>query len=415
MEKRAENKKKIGPVALSGLMIGPILGSGIIILPPLVYGVAGNWALPAWLLMSLIGFMFAIIFGRLGVLFPGDGGVSNAIEAACGSDMKLLASYCLIGAVCFGPVAVMLTAAQFLRLDVNLQLTAMVLTCCSGCLLFRNISSIGRVAFVLSYLAAGTLFIGGVITLVFHRKITTGPWNFSGDAFGYSLLLLFWTIVGWEVIGNYSDEIKDPDKTVSRAVVFCASVIAMVSLTVAAGVQMADPGLSRGVLDVTAIIRPIFGHVSYQVMGLLAVSLCITTYLMFVGGVARLVASLAFEGHLPEILSIRTASNAPAAAIAVLTLVHLMVLLLAWQGLIHVEGLVALADGFFITNAILGLVAAMRVLDQMVLRLAAGVLVLLFTVILFHASTLVLVIICLIGAGVKIRSMIHTRVESTQH
>lgn len=415
MEELADNRKRLGPVALSGLMIGPILGSGIIILPPLVYGVAGNWALPAWLLMSLIGFFFAIIFGRLGVLFPGDGGVSNAIEVACGTDMKKLASYYLVGAVCFGPVAVMLTAAQFLNLNVNLPLAAMILTCCSGCLLLRNINSIGRVAFVLSYLSAGTLFIGGVVTLVFHRKMTSGPWDFSVDAFGYSLLLLFWTIVGWEVIGNYSGDIKNPEKTVRRAVVFCASIIALVSLTVAAGVQMADPGLSAGVLDVTVIIRPIFGGLSGQVMGLLAVSLCITTYLMFVGGVARLVASLAFEGHLPEILSTRSASNAPAAAIAVLTLVHLMILLLTWQGLIQVEGLIALADGFFIANAVLGLVAAIKVIDQLVLRLASGVLILMFLAILFHASTLVLVIICLMGTGVKIRSMMHARIQSTLH
>ena len=44
---------------------------------------------------------------------------------------------------------------------------------------------------------------------------------------GYSFLLAFWAIVGWEVIGNYSKEAKDT-KTLTNAVVFSAIIVSSV-------------------------------------------------------------------------------------------------------------------------------------------------------------------------------------------
>ena len=42
--------------------------------------------------------------------------------------------------------------------------------------------------------------------------------------FGYGLLLLFWTVVGWEIIGNYSAEIRDPGRTIPRSVALSVAV-----------------------------------------------------------------------------------------------------------------------------------------------------------------------------------------------
>ena len=94
--------RKLGPVLLTGFIIGPILGSGIIILPPLAYGLLGDWALPAWVAITLIGALFATVFGNLSILFPGDSGVSQCVALAFGPRAKILTSYFLMGAVCVG-------------------------------------------------------------------------------------------------------------------------------------------------------------------------------------------------------------------------------------------------------------------------------------------------------------------------
>ena len=394
------NDKQLGPLLLSGLMIGPILGSGIIILPPLVYQVAGNWALPAWVLIVAISFFFAFIFGRLSLLFPGDAGVVNAIEDAFGTRVKQLTSFYLIGAVLFGPVAVMLTAARYLRPGAEISTALLALPLLLGCtvLLLRQVTSIGRISFVMSSLVAITLFTGAVVTLLFHRKSGMTMPVFSGEDFGYALLLLFWTTVGWEVVGNYSGDVRNPEKTILRAVTFSVCIIALVCLTVSAAVQMIAPEMVQGgTINVTAIIRPVFGSSSDIIMAVLVASLCVTSYLLFTGGVARLIASLAGEGFLPNMLSLKSGTNAPAAAILVLTAFHLAVLVAVYYHFTDIEKLVALADGFFIANALIGILAAIKLLESKILKTAAVLLSIIFSVILLHAAKVVIGIIILLA------------------
>ena len=107
--------KKLNTFTLSGLIIGPILGSGVILLPPLLYNNIGSFSLVIWFCILFLGFIFALVFGKLAILFPGDGGVSLATKEVMGKKYQLLTSFYLICAVFFGPVAVLLIAAQFIQ------------------------------------------------------------------------------------------------------------------------------------------------------------------------------------------------------------------------------------------------------------------------------------------------------------
>ncbi len=71
---------KMGAITLSGLLIGPILGSGILILPTIVFNIAKDWAILAWVSIIAVSFIVAFIFGFISIQFPGDGGITNAIE-----------------------------------------------------------------------------------------------------------------------------------------------------------------------------------------------------------------------------------------------------------------------------------------------------------------------------------------------
>jgi APA family basic amino acid/polyamine antiporter len=406
-----QGNKALGPFLLSGLMIGPILGSGIIILPPLVYEVLGEWALVAWGVMVCVSFFFATLFGRLSLLFPGDAGVAAAMEHAFGAKIKRLSSLYLIGAVLFGPVAVLLTAGQYLERVAGLSgpLFGMIMLVACVALLLRRVTSIGRVSLVLSSTVAATLFVGGLVTLLLHRKAVAPLPRFSPAEFGYGMLLLFWTVVGWEVVGSYSGEVKDPDKTIPRAVLFSVCIMALVSLTVAAGVQMIDPGLLQGRVSVADLLRPLFGPACDLFMAVLVSALCLTSYLLFTGSVARLMASLAEERFLPGLLAQRSTTNAPAAAILLLGLVHLATLIAVQLRLADIKGLVALADGFFIANALIGILAAYRLLPGMAMKTTALLLAAMCVLILWHAHAVVLAIIAAMAVTVPLTTIVRRR------
>lgn len=78
-------RDQMGPLLLSGLIIGPVLGSGIILLPPIIYRLTGDYAIAAWLLMMGFSYLFAHLFGKLSIVYPGESGLAVAVERAFGT------------------------------------------------------------------------------------------------------------------------------------------------------------------------------------------------------------------------------------------------------------------------------------------------------------------------------------------
>ncbi|SHO52538.1 APC family permease [Desulfopila aestuarii] len=381
---------KIGPIRMSGLIIGPILGSGIIILPPLAQQLAGDWAVTAWAATVCISMLFAWIFGRLSLLYPGDSGITAAVERAFGSRVKKLTSVYLVGAVCFGPVAAMLTIATYLfpAAGPGRILVSIFLSLTTFGLLLMRLSFIGTVALVASSATISVLFCGSVAALVQDGVRIIPQSTFHPDDFLYTLLLLFWSVVGWEVIGNYSGEIHHPRKNLPRAVTFSALVIAAVTITVALAVQTA--AASGAVPSLAAIVGTVLGGLASPIMSVLAFLLCGCAILLFVGGTTRLMASLGDEGILPRGVASRSRTGAPYVALGLLTLVHLGLLGGVYLELFDIEELVAIANGFFICNAMIGIISAMRIFDDTAAKVIGTTLSLILSLILLRSSLLIL-------------------------
>lgn len=402
-------QKKLGTVQLSGLIIGPILGSGILILPPLAVQVMGNWALYGWGLMVALSFLFAAVFGIISIQFPGDAGVANAVEHAFGMKAKRLTSSYLTGAAVFGPVAVLLTAAKYVNLGDYFSnvIVAYAILVFALFLLLMRVSFIGMMSLIMSSISAVILFSGSLFNLSVSSIDVQPVTPFDPAGFGYGLLLLFWTIVGWEVIGNFSADIKDPKKTMSRAILFSAIAIGMVSLAVALAIQSIEP---LGDLTIDDLLRPLFGGNAILLTAVLAFSLCTTTYLAFTGAVSRLLNSLAVEGSLPGFFAKRNRSGAPAAAIFVLVCVHSMILGAVYFNFLNEEKLVSIADGFFLTNALIGILAAIKIIKNKLLKAGSVLLASVFFIILCFSSPLILLVIALMAILILKRSRRNVRV-----
>jgi amino acid efflux transporter len=392
---------KIGTLTLTGLTVGPILGSGILILPPIVYGLLKDWAIIAWLTIIIVGSLFAFIFGYLSIQFPGDGGVTNAIQKVFGKYIKQLASFYLIIGVVFGAAAVLMIAAQYaakLNFSTVTVISYLLLVICFG-LLLRSVSFLGKAVTAMSLVSAGCLLLGGAAILLFyHRPFLIGS-AFQPVTFGYSLLLLFWTILGWEIIGNYSAEVPDAKTTIIRSIILSAIIIALIDLVIVAAVQWGDTGsFWRGGMPLTAIIYPVFQGASNYVMALLTLLLCCSTYLFYVGGITRMMAGLAEEKVLPAIMSVRSKENVPISAVIFIGLLQAAVLGLTHFGYLNVEKLVAFANGFFVGNVSLGIAAGIILINNIFIKLCGWLLGLAFIGMLFcFAPKLSLLVICLLA------------------
>ncbi|RYL94976.1 amino acid permease [Sporolactobacillus sp. THM7-4] len=392
------NSNRIGPLLLSGLIVGPILGSGIIILPPIVYQTTGDYALLAWLLMMMISFLFALVFGKLYILFPGDSGAAEAVEETLGKPFRNLGAAFLITAVSLGPIAVLGTASEYLSLwtgtDNNpFYLLGLLLFCYT--MVTMSITSLGRFSLILSSLIVIILVSGSVHSLLFAHGRMDFRTPFQPYSFGYSLLLLFWCLVGWEIIGSYSGEVRSPNKTIPRAIWLSCLVITMVSLTVAAALQWVEPerlGVPySGKLEI--ILISLFGRYASMIISLVTILLCLSTVIMVIGAVSRLIRALAAEGVLPSIFSCRNRKQVPIAALLALFVIHFIIFLLVSFKLIPLIQLVAIADAFFLCNAFLGILAAFRLLKERWVRWTSAFLGFSLLFILIFTSQWVLVVI----------------------
>ena len=402
----------IGLLTLCGLIIGPILGSGIVLLPPIAYGIIGEWAIFAWIIIMTLGIVFAYVFIYLSLKSPGNEGIAIAVGNTLGSFWRELTANFLTTAVFFGPVAVIITAADFLKnfnllSDIKVEVIAFFIIVFCNVILISGVKILGRFTLVLTGFTAVLLFTGSVYTLLFssHIKMFQTPFSFSD--FGYTLLILFWAIVGWEVVGNYIEDIKNPQKMLMKAMTISIAVIFGLYILIALAMQSVNDGASDNII---AIMIPLFGSFAVPIMGIIASGLCISTYLMIVGAVSRMSVARATNKKLPAYLSKLNNNGSPINAIITLMGIHTLMLIMLETDILNLENLVTFANVFFLSNAIIGLLAGFRLLDNIKLRAAIILLIVAFTLLLLKAniwSIVLLIFVSLISLHYSNKSKYH--------
>lgn len=385
-------QKKLNTFTLSGMIIGPILGSGVVLLPALLFNQIGNASLIIWAGILFLGFIFALIFGKLAILYPGEAGVSLSTKNAMGKKYQMLTSFYLICAVFFGPVAVLLIAADFIQAyftEVSLVYLSFFIYLITYCFLLIKIDFLGKLMLVISSIISLIFLVSSINILLNTSSFDFSIPTISFEQLGYSFLLAFWAIVGWEVIGNYSNEVLHT-KTLSRAVILSAIVVSLVYSLIAIAIcfgefetKVTEP------FKLVWLIEPIFKSYSNLILSSISLILCIGTLILFVGGVARLISSLEFSKYTSKHLK----SNAPIGALNFLSIIYMITLYLVYLELLTLDNLVAFADGFFIANAIIGLITAIILFDSGFLRYSAIILTLVFTSILLFSNIFILAVI----------------------
>ena len=363
--------KKLNTWTLGGLMVGPILGSGIILLPPMAYARLGSQAIWAWLLTLVLGAAFAWVFVRMALRSRSDAGLAAQVGQALGPVWGELASNYLTGAVVFGMVAVLLTAARLwppaLACGMPPIAWAGVFLAATIGLLLAGLRTVGRMALVLSTSTAILLVAGGGWGLIRGRSAAWPAPVADWPALGPTLLLLFWAVVGWEVVGNYANEVRNPGRTIPRAGLISVAAVSLVYLVTALALQTLAAGSNR-IPTMATVLQPLFGPAAETVAGLLAGGLCLVTVLMFTGAVTRMTAQRARTGALPRWWGEPVEGATPRKAIATLGATATFLLVLVHSGAVRLEGLVLFANIFFLGNALLGLAAAWKILGEGIQR-----------------------------------------------
>lgn len=382
--------KKLNTITISGLMIGPILGSGIVLLPPIAINMLGDKAIIAWIIIMLMGIIFAYIFTKMSILTSSNEGVNVVVGEKLGTHFRELSSNYLTAAVCFGPVAVLYTASGFICNMIpggnNYQIfVILILLLLNVLVLLMGITAMGRVTLVLSSLTGLILVIGSIFNLLKQDSISFPNAFPQITTLGSTLLLLFWAIIGWEVIGSYVEEVRNPEKTLMRAMKISLSAVIFIYLLTTFALQNSTGHqviTKETDINVSLILIPLFGNLSYIIMGIIAAGLCYSTLIMILGAVTRQMASRAEKGNLPAFLRKKEEERSPKRALILLTTFHCLVIFLIHYNDVTLEWTVGIANTFFICNALLGLIASLKCVNGILLKVLITLLIIVLAILL---------------------------------
>lgn len=380
-------KKKLNTWTVSGLMIGPILGSGIVFLPPLAYEALGNHAIWAWGVMMALGGLFAYVFAKMAVMTKSNEGMSLMVGNMLGGRFRELSSNYLTAAVFFGPVAVAKTAAGFLKgifpgME-ELALAALVLVLCYG-LIASGVTAMGRLILLLST-ATTLLLIGGSGMTLFSAPAPALPTGLPDlGEFGGTLLFIFWAIIGWEVLGNYIEDVHNPERTIVRAMKISLVVIVAVYMATTFALQTYYQ-THAGEARIQPLLFPLMGEYADPVFSILAAGLCICTVVSVLGAVTRQIRARSEAGLLPAVLGKK---HVPLLAFIS---IHTLVMIASLLGILDVENMVGIANTFFIGNALLGLAAGFLYFKNKALKVSVAVLILMLALLLLFSKPFALI------------------------
>jgi amino acid transporter len=382
-------ERKIGPGSAISLNMMNMIGVGpFITLPLVVASMGGSQAILGWLLGALIAICDGLVWAELGAAMPEAGGSYAFLREIYNRDgAGRMISFLYIWQLGFSaPLSIasgcigLAQYAAYLWPSLNApvlggHVRAVSLLAAATCLLavgmlYRNVSAIARMAWVLT--GGVLLTIGAVIfagATHFHAALLTpAPGAFTlnigfFEGLGAATLLATYDYWGYYSVCFLGGEVRDPGRTIPRAVLWSIIVVAalylMMNVSVLGVIPLADlthAGAAKFAV-VAVLMERTFGATAARVLALLVMWTAFASVFSLLLAYSRAPYAAAVDGNYFRIFA-RLHPRHKFPTVSLLTL-----------------GAVAAFFCFFSLAQVIAVLVAIRILLQYVLQ-QIGVIVL---------------------------------------
>ena len=340
MKTRVTLRRQLNAFDTTNLVVGATIGADIYVAAALCAKLLGPASILLWLIGGVMATVVALSFGFCAAVFPKVGGPYVYAKEAAGQFSGFMVGWALVLAEWFSLAVFPVAFVQyFLAFFPNLDSTFQILLKGAFMLVifvtnvvgvreageFNDFLTIAKVTPLLLLMCLGGFFLG------LHPQMVSSRFQplFGGNLqnVGQVLVIVFWAYAGFELSTLPADEIKDPKKTIPRALMvgmLIAALIYMVTNFVVIGVvDQRTLAASQAPLVVAAAnifsFSPVLPWIGSLVVGVGALISIMGADESGTMGTSRLAFAMSLDGYLPRAFSrLQKSYHTPYVALAVL-------------------------------------------------------------------------------------------------
>lgn len=322
--------QKIGFWSVFALVTGSQIGSGVFMLPASL-APFGLLSLVGWIVSGIGAVLLALVFAKLCARFPKTGGPHVYVNEIFGRDLAFFTgwTYWIISWV--STTAVITASVGYLTPLIGSHspfihfLLEVALLFLITAVNFRGVKTAGNVEFFLTALKMLPLLVVPMIALFFFDVKNFVPLeevsmqsNLS-HIISHVTLLTLWGFIGLESATTPAGSVKEPSKTIPRAVVLGTLCVALLYFINSFGIMGAMPGnaLMESKAPYADVTQALFGGSWHLGISLIASVVCIGTLNAWMLASGQIALGLAEDGLMPQILGQTNRHGAPYLAILV--------------------------------------------------------------------------------------------------
>ncbi len=320
---------KMGFWAVFALVIVCQMDSGVFMLPANL-APYGLFYLGGLALTCMGGGALALVFAQLCAWYPKTGGPHVYVEQAFGRTLAFFTGWTYWVISWVSSAVIVVVSVSYLKplmssyLSPNIIVLEIVLMVVVTALNFFGVQAAGHVGLVLAVVRFFPLLIMPIIALFFfnpaHFSVAPSVANLSlPQTLNQVILLIMWGFVGLETATTSAGEIRNPTKTIPRAVISGTLCVGGLYLISSLGIMGLIPGdqLMNSCEPYADAARILFGgnwHVLISIIASISCMVALNGWMLTSGQVAL---GLAQDGFLPSFFAQKNRFNAPYWSLAI--------------------------------------------------------------------------------------------------
>jgi basic amino acid/polyamine antiporter, APA family len=322
--------RAIGAVGLSASIINIVVGGSIFVLPAALAREVGTAAPWAYLTGTLVMALVAIAFAQVGRRTARSGGPYAYVEDAFGNFpgylaglLTWLAAAFASGAVAAALVDTLSTVAPLLKVPLARGSALVLLFALLAMINLRGVKAGTRLASLTAAAKfSGLLLFVGLAAPFVQRENLEWSWPTAGSDLGRATVLVIFALAGMEVPVCAGGEIRDPARTVPRALAGALILVVLLYLTVH---LVAQGVLGSGLVISEAPLADALAKLGPAGRALLLATGAISMFGYLGGdmlGSSRVLFAFGRDGLLPrQVASVHPVTHAPYVAVLVHTVI----------------------------------------------------------------------------------------------